>query len=169
VNETVNKKPPVIRLIIGGIFFVIGLICPVFIPLVIISDMSVGLKTLFSGLLALGIPELLWLVAISILGKPGYEYLKSVIFQFFKKYGPPSKVNRNRYRIGLVLFILPLISVLSLPYLKDVFPFYQQYALSFNISIGVVFLISLFILGGEFWNKLRSLFLYDAKVILKSK
>lgn len=169
MNNAVNKKPPLVRLTIGGIFFIIGLICPVFIPLVILSDLPTGIKALFSGLLALGIPELLWLVAISILGKPGYEYLKSIIYQFYKKYGPPSQVSQIRYRLGLVLFIVPLILSLFLPYTKDLIPIYNQYELIVNISIGIIFLISLFVLGGDFWNKLRSLFLYNAKAILPSK
>lgn len=37
-----------------------------------------------------------------------------------------------------------------------------------NLALDLVLAASLFVLGGEFWDKLRSLFLYDAKVILPS-
>ncbi|HEY9114877.1 MAG TPA: hypothetical protein VIN10_09250 [Bacteroidales bacterium] len=169
-KEIIQKqKPPVVRLLTGGFIFILGLICPVFIPLVLITDLSAAAKTIFSGLLALGIPELLMLVAIAILGRPGYEYLKSGIFHFFKKYGPPARVSRTRYRIGLVLFITPILFILLLPYTSDFLPFYKEYGLPFNITLDLVFLASLLVLGGDFWDKLRSLFIYNSKAVIRKK
>lgn len=164
-----KQKPPVMRLLIGGFFFILGLISPVFIPLVLITDLSVAFKTILSGLLALGIPELLMLVAIAILGRPGYEYLKTVIFRFFKKYGPPARVGQTRYRIGLVLFISPILIGLLLPYFSNLLPFYIDNRLVINIGLDLIFLISLIVLGGDFWDKLRSLFIYDSKAVIEKK
>jgi len=174
VNEDLKiiaekQKPPVTRLLIGGFFFILGLICPVFIPLVLITDLSVAFKSIISGLLALGIPEILMLVAIVILGRPGYAYLKSSIFQFFKKYGPPAKVSQTRYRIGLILFAGPILFGLLLPYISDLVPLYYENNLAINIGLDLIFLTSLFILGGDFWDKLRSLFIYNSKVIIEKK
>jgi len=166
---TEKQKPPVLRLITGGFFFILGLICPVFIPLVFLTGFSVAFKTILSGLLALGIPELLMLIAIAILGRPGYEYLKSNVFQLFKKYGPPAKVSRARYRIGLVFFISPILFGLLLPYISGLLPFYSENSLVINISLDVIFLISLLVLGGDFWDKLRSLFIYNSKAVIEKK
>lgn len=166
---TEKQKPPVLRLLTGGFFFVLGLICPIFIPLVLITNLPVAFKTIFSGLLALGIPELLMLVAIAILGRPGYEYLKANIFQLFKKYGPPAKVSRTRYRFGLVFFISPILLGLLLPYFSSLLPVYDENRLVINISLDVVFLISLLVLGGDFWDKLRSLFIYNSKADIEKK
>ena len=164
-----RQKPPVVRLLTGGFFFILGLICPVFIPLILITSLPVAFKTVISGLLALGFPELLMLAAIAILGRPGYEYLKSSIFQLFKKYGPPENVSRARYRFGLVLFISPILSGLLLPYFSGILTFYQDNSLLINISLDVVFLISLLVLGGSFWDKLRSLFIYNSKAVIEKK
>jgi hypothetical protein len=164
-----NQKPPVARLLIGGFFFILGLICPIFIPLVLITDLPAAFKTIFSGLLALGIPELLMLVAIAILGRPGYEYLKSGLYKLFRKYGPPAQVSRARYRIGIVLFVMPIIFSLVLPYIYDMIPFYYENSLTINIFLDMIFLISLLVLGGDFWDKLRSLFIYNSKAVIEKK
>lgn len=164
-----KQKPPVMRLLIGGFFFLFGLVCPVFIPLVLLIDLPTALKTIISGLLALGIPELLMLVAIAILGRPGYEYLKSRTFQVFRKYSPPAKVSRTRYMIGLVLFVVPILFGLMLPYVSDLLPLYKENYLVMNITLGLIFLSSLLVLGGNFWDKLRSLFIYNSKAVMVKK
>lgn len=166
---TEKQKPPLMRLLTGGFFFLLGLICPVFIPLVLTTNLPVAFKSIFSGLLALGIPELLMLIAIAILGRHGYEYLKASIFQIFKKYGPPAKVSRMRYRIGLVLFIAPIIGALVLPYVSDILTRYKENYLVINIALSLTFLISLLVLGADFWDKLRSLFIYNSKADIEKK
>jgi hypothetical protein len=164
-----KQKPPVMRLLIGGFFFLLGLICPVFIPLVLLIELSAVYKTIISGLLALGIPELLMLIAIAILGRPGYAYLKASIFQVFRKYGPPAKVSRTRYMIGLVLFVVPILFGLVLPYVSDILPLYKENYLVINITLNLIFLFSLLVLGGDFWDKLRSLFIYNSKAVIEKK
>ena len=55
-NNTM-EAPPKGRLILGGVVFISGFLSPLLIPLVIASDLDTGIKSLISGLLALGIPE----------------------------------------------------------------------------------------------------------------
>ena len=160
------QKPPKSRLIWGGIVFVSGFLSPLLIPLVIGSDLSAGFKSLISGVLALGIPELFMLMAAAILGKAGFSYLKSKIFGWFKKYGPPDTVSLTRYRIGLIFFLLPILLGFVLPYIWELVPFIKQNILIIVISGDVILLISLLILGGDFWDKLRSLFVYKSRAVL---
>jgi hypothetical protein len=35
--------------------------------------------------------------------------------------------------------------------------------ISVNVAADMLFVVSLFVLGGEFWDKLRALFVYDAR------
>lgn len=95
-------KPSKVRFIIGGIIFISGFLSPLLIPWVLTLEISIAYKSVISGLLALGIPELFMLIAVGILGKPGFKYLKSSIFKWLKKYGPPDEVGRTRYTIGLL-------------------------------------------------------------------
>ena len=164
-----EKKPTKIRIVGGAIVFVSGFLSPLFIPLVISSGMSSGLKTALSGLLAFGIPELFMIIAAGIMGKSGFNYLKRILLIVLKKYGPPDMVSKSRYRIGLVMFFIPIVIALLLPYLFSVFTFLTENYLIISISSDVLLVISLFVLGGDFWDKLRGLFNSNAKIHFLSK
>ncbi len=93
----------------GIFFFVLTLISPVFIPLVSATGLPIKWKTALSGLLVVGIPQLLTLLAIVFLRKSGFNYIKERMFGFLKRYALPSTVSRTRYHIGLVMFLLPFL------------------------------------------------------------
>ena len=159
-----NSKPvsniPRGRLYLGGFIFIIGFLAPLLVPLVTKSDLSTVWKTTLSGLLMAGIPELFMVITVSILGKEGYQYLKGKVFAFLKKHGPPQHVSRVRYNIGLVFFTIPLLFALLFPYLSHHFAVLEKIESVINIGGDVMFFTSFFILGGEFWDKIRALFTY---------
>ena len=97
------------RFRLGLTILVVGWLCPLLIPLITRTSLATEWKTIISGLLAVGIPEVLTVVAIAIMGKSGYNLIKERIFSFLKKHGPPDRVSLTRYRIGLVMFVLPVI------------------------------------------------------------
>jgi len=169
VNDNAAIAPPRGRLILGGIIFIAGFLSPLLIPVVLSSDLPPGLKSVLSGLLALGIPELFMIMAAGILGKPGYRYLKQQLLKLLKRYGPPEKVSRARYTVGLIMFSVPLIVGWILPYLADKIPFYSSNSLAINIVFDTMLIISIFVLGGEFWDKLRGLFVWGATVNFPGK
>jgi hypothetical protein len=78
--NTAEQPPPGWRFRIGVSLFILGFFSPLSIPLVTATSLSTAWKTTLSGLLMLGIPELLWLVAAGIMGKPGFNYLKAKVF-----------------------------------------------------------------------------------------
>ena len=82
-----NSQPeiPKNKLILGAIIFISGFASPLLIPLVTKTSWSIGVKTAVSGLLAFGIPEIFMIVAVAVMGKPGYEFLKVKLFGFLKK------------------------------------------------------------------------------------
>lgn len=155
------------RLYAGGAIFVAGFLSPLLVPLVTASSLPIGWKTAISGLLLVGIPELTMLVAAAVMGKAGFNYLKQLLFGFLgKHFAPPETVSLIRYRIGLALFSIPLLFGWLVPYISGYFLVYEEHRLLFAI-IGDLFLLSsLFVLGGEFWDKLRALFIHRAKVSL---
>ena len=166
-KQTVN--PPKSRLILGGIVFILGFASPLLIPIVLASELSTAIKSTLSGLLALGIPELGMLIAVAILGKDGFSFLKQKLFGLLKRYGPPDTVSRGRYRFGLILFFLPLLAGLLLPYFESHFNFYAEHEFYFHMIGDSMLFVSLFVLGGDFWDKLRSLAVYGAKAIFPDK
>ena len=97
------------RFRIGVTIFVAGFAAPLGIPLVVASELPAAWKTVLSGALAIGLPEVMMVVAAAVMGKEGFAELKDRFGRFFKKYGPPERVSLTRYRVGLLMFSLPLL------------------------------------------------------------
>ena len=150
------------RLRLGVIVFVIGFLSPLLIPLVTASELPTKWKAVISGCLAVGIPELFSIAAIAIMGKSGFNYFKERFFSFLKKYGPADRVSRTRYRIGLVMFCLPIFFGWLAPYFPHIVPGYETHRFLVNLIGDMMFVSSLFVLGGDFWDKIRALFVYGA-------
>lgn len=159
---------PAGRLILGGTIFVVGFFSPLCVPLVVHTGLPVAWQTTVSGLLLLGIPELFTVIAAAVLGKQGFDYLmrriKGAFGRFFWEHGPPETVGTTRYRIGLVMFTIPIVVAWITPYAFHHLPGYERYRLLYGLPGDVLLIASLFVLGGQFWDKLRSLFIQGAKV-----
>ena len=169
-NDTRHAAPPPTgRLILGGAIFISGFLSPLLTPLVLASALPVGWKTAISGLLVFGIPEIFMIIAVAVLGKPGYNYLKGRLIGLLKKIAPPDEVSPTRYRIGLFLFVLPLLLGWLLPYFSHRIPPYEDYRFFINLAGDVMFLSSLLVLGGDFWDKVRGLFVHRARIILDNQ
>jgi hypothetical protein len=168
-KDRVSVLPSSKKLFIAGTIFVVGFLTPLLIPFVTSSSLSTGWKATLSGLLALGIPELFMIIAAAVAGKEGFNYIKSKLYGFLKKHGPPDTVSKTRYRIGLVLFLIPIIAGWLIPYFSHFVPSYEENRILINIIGDIIFVTSLLVLGGDFWDKLRSLFVYGAKAIFPPK
>jgi hypothetical protein len=153
-----NESPEKPRLILGGIIFISGFMSPLAIPLVTSSNLSTEWKTVLSGVLVLGVPEAFMLIAVVILGKQGFDYLKSHLWQAIR---PADKVSATRYRIGLVLFFTPILFGWLSPYLELWVTEFEAQQLRLAIAGDILFAISLFVLGGDFWLKIKALFTHD--------
>jgi hypothetical protein len=152
------------RLILGSSILIIGFMSPLLIPLITSTNWSVGLKTTVSGLLAFGIPEVFMLIAVAVMGKQGYEFIKSKVVRYLKRFAPADKVSLLRYRIGLIMFSLPLLIGWIQPYLGHYFTSLQEISVTYYIVGDLVFLTSFFVLGGDFWDKFSGLFNHGVKV-----
>jgi hypothetical protein len=162
-EDTGPYNPTGWRFRLGLIFFVLGWLCPLFIPLVTRSDLPIETKTLLSGFLLIGVPEIFSLVSIVILGKSGFDYIKTNVFAFLKLAVPQGPVSRMRYRIGLFMLLLHAMYANLTFYAPDIIPGYAESRITMNLSADFLFLVTLLVLGGDFWEKLRALFTYDAK------
>lgn len=169
--KEMNDRPQISksRLVTGGLVIVVGFLSPLLIPLITATTWSVGLKSAISGLLALGIPEVFMIIGVAILGKDGYEFLKKKIFGLLKYVAPPDEVSPIRYRLGLIMFCIPLFLGWAGPYLAHIIPSLRGLSLYWFMLGDLVFISSLFLLGGNFWDKLYGLFLYDAKINFEPK
>ncbi|CEG58417.1 hypothetical protein [Legionella fallonii] len=167
-HETNSEDPikiPRKKLLCGLIVFVLSFAAPLFIPAILMLGISPVLKTIISGLLVFGIPEIGMLLAVVILGKDGYLYLKTQILFWLKQTVMVNQISRTRYRIGILLFSITFIAGFLMPYVNyfSSIPMKNYHYHSIFI-LDFLFFISLFILGGNFWEKLKALFLYEMVV-----
>lgn len=160
----IARRPPLLRLALGTVQLVVGFLSPLAIPFVVAARLPAGWTAILSGLLAFGIPEVLMMLAVAILGKAGYSYLMSVVGALLRKHGPPQTVGPRRYRVGLVLFAIPLLTGWLGPYVAHFSPDVLPHMILVSLAGDLVLLGSLVVLGGDFWDKVRALFIYEARL-----
>ena len=87
----------------------------------------------------------------------------------FKTLKPAGNVGRTRYTIGLVMFVVPPLLAWVDSYAPSSW-LPQDYAVRVwvNLALDLTIVASLFVLGGDFWDKLRALFLHEARVVFPS-
>ncbi|MFC1701557.1 hypothetical protein ACFL1J_02250 [Pseudomonadota bacterium] len=153
-----------VRLVTGGALFIGGFMSPLLIPFVTQSDLPAKWKAVLSTGLVAGLPEIGMVLAVAVLGKQGFALLKGELFALLRKHTEPSAITARRYRLGLVLFCIPLLVGWLTPYLVRVLPVLSQDQGSLLpvILLDLMFAGSFLVLGEEFWEKVRRLFIYEA-------
>ncbi len=169
-NKNIEKfNPTGWRFRLGLLFFVMASIFPLFIPFVTSSNLSTEMKTLLSTFLVIGAPEIFSVISIIIMGKQGFNYIKYTILSFLKQIAPSAEVSRRQYKFGLFLLLLHVIFSYFIFYAPDLIVGYAENRITMNLIADFLFIVTLFVLGGEFWEKLRALFIYDAKACIPER
>lgn len=145
------------RLRAGAGLFALGLFCPVFVPLVTATNLPTTWKATLSGVLLLGLPELLWIAAAGVLGKDGFDALKAGLLRILRRQVFPRQVGVVRHRIGVCVLLAPILFAWLSPYLFEELPAYRENRLSVGVAGDLLLLFGLVLLGGSFWEKLRRL------------
>ena len=101
--------------------------------------------------------------SIAILGKSSYAWINYQMHYFYHKVAKPHQITPLRYNIGLVMFILPFLPNYMISFMPRLIPISLHARYFIIIASDIIFLASLFVLGGDFWDKLRALFIYKAK------
>lgn len=146
----------------------LGLVVYSFLPLCTVGllafvDMSPASAVTFSAVyLASG--EIAFLAAVALLGKPFVMAVKNKIKGFFRKTRQPAPIrpiSRRRHALGVTLFALSFVPyyatmvVLLLAHPKEP---NSHVLLSLLLGGEGLFFLSLFVLGEEFWARLKRLF-----------
>jgi hypothetical protein len=159
-NEPTAKTVSKARFVIGGMVFVGSFLSPLLLPLVTGSDLPASWKAIMSAGLVAGLPEVGMLLAVAILGKPGFVLLKEMFFSRFRKITEPSAVSVTRYRIGLFMFFIPLLTGWLQPYLVHFFPSFSSDRMLPFLLMDLIFASSFIVLGAGFWEKIRNLLVH---------
>lgn len=157
------------RMGVAAALWIGGFFLPLAIPPLTSLPLAPVTKATLSALLVFGLPQLLTVVAIAIVGKPGFHYLMEQLSGAAKRLEPSAHVSRSRYRAGLVMLFLPLaMAVLeahvAVPVGHEGLPHWLYAAIN-----DTLFLTSFFVLGGDFWDKVKALFIYEARAVLPAE
>ncbi len=116
-----------------------------------------GMQSAFIAFLLVGgLPEILCLLAIAVLGK---EHYASTVSAVRRTRSLPS-VSRMRYYSGLIGCLLNGVPIWLYAYTPWLMP---EGSNKFIIlaTADLVFIFSIFLMGGEFWEKFRRLFVWE--------
>jgi hypothetical protein len=153
------------RVKLGFAIFAASIGWPVFIPILLLLGVSTTTIAGFSGIMVVA-AEIMLVAGAAIAGKEGFAFIKATVFGLLKSYSPPREVSRPRYNIGLVMFATPLVFGWASPYFGHHLPGFEGGQMVYAIVGDVLLLISLFVLGGGFWDKLRSLIVHNAYAVI---
>lgn len=111
--------------------------------------------------------KILLILVIAVMGKSGFQQLKRSVFGYVSSLAPTteSEVGPVRHRIGVVMFCLPLISAFLEPYVDSIWPGLRPNIWQLQLLGDMMLIGSLFVLGGNFWEKVRALFIRTARVV----
>lgn len=159
--------PANLRLRIGIALLVLGVVLSIGAIPVLRSDWPAEIKGPLAGAMAFSI-ELMAIPAAAIMGRENFDRIMASIKRaslgLLSQIRPASEIGPRRHAIGLVLFVLPiLVSYLSI-YAPGMLP-EGAWRLAFNLAADGLFILSLFVLGGDFWDKLRALFIRRARAV----
>ncbi len=152
------------RIRLGLMFFVVSLGWPLVVPVLALLGVEGVAIAAFTAVMV-GVAEVLLVVAVALAGKDGFTAIKQLVFGFFRDHGPPQTVGPVRYAVGLVLFTVPLVYAWATPYVSIYAPAVERYETPTAIALDVTLAGSLFVLGGDFWDKLRALFVHRAQAV----
>jgi hypothetical protein len=155
------------RLKLGVALLILGLVMPAGTLLVAVSDWPVAVKTLVSSILLFGF-EIMLVPAVALMGKDNFERIWSGAMRLLKELKPAGNVGKTRYTLGLYMLVGPTLYAWIASYAPSWLPEDYVMRVGVNLGLDLITLASLFVLGGDFWDKVRALFLHDARAVLPS-
>ncbi|CAG2157402.1 hypothetical protein LMG31506_06003 [Cupriavidus yeoncheonensis] len=109
--------------------------------------------------------KIMLLVSVAVMGKPGFMRVKGVLLRHLRRAASVDTVGPVRHVVGLAMFCLPLLSAMLEPYVDAIWPDFRPKRWEAQLLGDAMLIASIFVLGGEFWNKLRALFIRTARVV----
>lgn len=140
----------------GWVFFLLSVLFPLSALLVPLLGLSKSTTAVLVGAMVVGGPEVCVVAAIALWGKETFNYFLGRAKGVFRLLLPPEHVSPTRYRFGLFVLLASAVPSWLLAY----FPHWLQDGsrLAVLAAADFAFIFSFYILGGDFWGKLRALF-----------
>ena len=134
--------------------------CALLIPLL---DLPAAQSALIAGALVAGAPEVLMLLAVALLGRQNFDRIVGTAKKFLFTTFFSTPVSRGRYYVGLAICLLSFVPIYVAGYVPSWMPAGHG-RIAILASADLAFILSFFVMGGEFWEKFRRLFVWEGKV-----
>jgi hypothetical protein len=163
-NDTEVANPPAWRFRLGIVCFAAAFA----VHLVTLGAVLMGASAATIG--AIGainfvLNKVLLIATVAILGKEGFQHLKGLAFGAVQRHVLPDEVGPVRHGIGVLLFVVPLVLAWIAPYAAEFVPSLGRHTIRDGVIADAILIVSLFVLGGGFWEKLRALFIRNARAV----
>lgn len=136
------------------------------IPIMAAAGMPGSRVAALTGVLFIS-NKILLLLVIGIMGKAGFQQLKRTVFGYVSGLAPSADVvvGPVRHKVGVVMFCLPIAVSFLEPYVDALWPGLRPGLWQVQLLGDALFVASFFVLGGNFWDKMRALFVRNARVV----
>ena len=139
----------------------------IILPLAAIFVPLLGLSTAHSavlvGIMVAGGPEVLCILAVVLLGKDTFNYFAHLAKTAVRRAVVETPASRTRYYIGLAIMLVSWLPAYLYAYLPGAFPGGDTRIYILAV-MDLAFVASVFLMGAEFWEKARRIFVYEGKV-----
>ena len=150
------------RFRLGLVLLAIGLLMPFGAFLTPLTNWSGEVKAAVAGILFFGF-EIMVIPAAAVMGKENFDRILAKWSGLLGRLKPSPEPGALRHAIGVTLFLLPIVPTYVMAYVPSWLPDNSPWRLWVNLAADAMFLTSLFVLGGNFWDKLRALFVRKAR------
>lgn len=149
----------------GMFFIVLGVLSPLLAFLVPVLRLPTGISATLIGILIVGAPEVFLIIGVALAGKEAANAIKTFIKNLFHRDPAAEQVSERQYNIGLVIFFGALIINWIFQYVNFFTNIFVSYHINFwgTLSLDIITLIGFFILGPQFYDKIRALFVWENK------
>jgi hypothetical protein len=167
VNAPGPANPPTLkkdwRFYAGMTALALSVILPLCVFFVPLLGLSTAHSAILAGALVAGAPEVLCIVAVALLGKETFRYLIHRTKHALRRAVVDQPASKTRYYVGLAIVMLSWLPAYVYAYVPGLMPGGDAriYILA---AMDLAFVASVFLMGGEFWEKVRRIFVYEGKI-----
>jgi hypothetical protein len=150
------------RFYAGMTALVLAVILPLGAFIVPMLGFPLAQSALLVGVLVAGGPEVLCIAAVALLGKETFQYLAHHAKLALRRAVIDRPASKARYYVGLAIVLLSWLPAYIYAYAPAAMPggSARIYILA---AMDLAFVASVFLMGGEFWEKVRRIFIYEGK------
>jgi hypothetical protein len=142
---------------------VLSIVMPLGALLVPWLGLPMAQSAFLAGILVAGCPEVLCILAVAFLGKETFQYFTHKAKSALRRVVLDRPASRTRYYVGLAIVLVSWLPAYFYAYLPQFMPGGNAriYILA---GMDLAFVASVFLMGGEFWEKVRRIFIYEGRI-----